>query len=37
LEEVALALTTIRNAVDAGELDAQIETASTKLRDSFKK
>jgi hypothetical protein len=37
LDEVALALTTIRNAVDAGELDAQIETASTKLREGFRK
>ena len=35
--ELATALATIRAAVDAGELDAQIETASTKLRDGFRK
>ena len=36
-EELTAALATIRAAVDAGELDAQIEAASTKLRDSFRK
>lgn len=35
--ELAAALTTIRTAVDAGELDAQIEAASTKLREGFRK
>lgn len=35
--ELATALATIRTAVEAGELDAQIETASTKLRDGFRK
>jgi len=36
-EELTAALATIRTAVEAGELDAQIETASTKLRDGFRK
>ena len=37
LLELTAALTTIRQAVDAGELDAQIEAASAKLREGFKK
>jgi len=37
LSELTVALTTIRQAVDAGELDAQIEAASAKLREGFKK
>ena len=37
LSELTAALTTIRQAVDAGELDAQIEAASAKLREGFKK
>ena len=36
-EELTAALATIRAAVEAGELDAQIEAASTKLRDGFRK
>ena len=36
-DELTAALTTIRAAVDAGELDAQIETASSKLREGFRK
>ena len=36
-DEITAALTTIRAAVDAGELDAQIETASSKLREGFRK
>ena len=36
-DELTAALATIRTAVEAGELDAQIETASTKLRDGFRK
>jgi hypothetical protein len=30
-------LETIKSAVDAGELDAQIEAASLALRDGFEK
>lgn len=37
LQEVSVALETIRAAVDAGELDAQIEAASVKLREGFTK
>jgi len=37
LTELTAALTTIRQAVDAGELDSQIEAASATLRDGFKK
>lgn len=37
LEELTAALATIRAAVDAGELDTQIEAASAKLRDGFGK
>ena len=37
LNELTAALTIIRQAVDAGELDSQIEIASAKLRDGFKK
>lgn len=37
LEEVAAALATIRQAVEAGELDTQIEAASSKLREGFRK
>lgn len=37
LEELTAALATIRAAVDAGELDTQIEAASVKLRDGFGK
>ena len=36
-DELTAALATIRAAVEAGELDAQIEAASTKLRDGFRK
>jgi hypothetical protein len=36
-EELMTALATIRAAVEAGELDAQIEAASTKLRNGFRK
>lgn len=36
-EELAAALATIRAAVEGGELDAQIEAASTKLREGFRK
>ena len=35
LTDVVAALTTIKAAVDAGELDAQIATASEKLREGF--
>lgn len=34
--ELVNALTVIKTAVDAGELDEQIERASVKLRDGFK-
>lgn len=37
LQDVSDALMLVRNAVTAGELDAQIETASVKLRDGFRK
>jgi hypothetical protein len=36
-EELVKALTTIKIAVEAGELDAQIEIASAKLRSGFGK
>ena len=36
-EELIKALETIRKAVDAGELDSQIEQASSSLRSSFKR
>ncbi|QWD10062.1 hypothetical protein G6713_04950 [Polynucleobacter paneuropaeus] len=36
-EELVKALTTIKIAVEAGELDSQIEIASTKLRSGFGK
>ena len=35
-EELVKALTTIKIAVEAGELDSQIEIASAKLRSGFK-
>ncbi|NCW19507.1 MAG: hypothetical protein EBW39_09920 [Betaproteobacteria bacterium] len=35
LADVVAALTTIKAAVDAGELDAQIAAASEKLREGF--
>jgi hypothetical protein len=37
LDELTAALATISAAVDAGELDAQIDAASAKLRDGFGK
>jgi hypothetical protein len=36
-DELVLALETIKQAVEAGELDAQIETASAGLKSGFKK
>ena len=36
-EELVKALTAIKQAVEAGELDAQIETASASLRSGFKR
>ena len=36
-EELINALTIVRKAVDSGELDAQIEVASAKLREGFKR
>ena len=36
-EELVKALTAIKTAVEAGELDAQIETASGALRAGFKR
>ena len=36
-EELVKALTAIKTAVEAGELDAQIETASASLRSGFKR
>jgi len=36
-EELVNALTAIKQAVEAGELDAQIETASANLRSGFKR
>jgi len=36
LDELVLALTTIKAAVEAGELDAQIQAASSQLREGFK-
>ena len=35
--DLVIALETIKQAVEAGELDAQIETASTGLKSGFKK
>ena len=35
--ELVKALESIKSAVEAGELDAQIETASTSLRSGFKR
>lgn len=37
LQDVSDALQLVKNAVQAGELDAQIETASAKLREGFGK
>ena len=37
LDELTAALATISAAVQAGELDTQIEAASLKLRDGFHK
>jgi hypothetical protein len=36
LDELVLALATIKAAVEAGELDAQIQAASSQLREGFK-
>jgi len=36
-EELINALNIVRKAVDSGELDAQIEVASAKLREGFKR
>lgn len=36
-DELIQALSVVRKAVEAGELDSQIEAASTKLRDGFRK
>ena len=36
-EELVKALTTIKAAVEAGELDSQIETASSSLKHAFRK
>jgi hypothetical protein len=36
-EDLVNALSVVRKAVDAGELDTQIETASIKLREGFGK
>ena len=36
-EELVKALTAIKAAVEAGELDSQIETASSSLRSGFKR
>lgn len=36
LDELVTALTTIKAAVEAGELDTQIQAASTQLREGFK-
>lgn len=36
-DELVVALETIKQAVEAGELDAQIETASAGLKSGFKK
>jgi len=36
-DELVIALETIKRAVEAGELDAQIETASAGLKSGFKK
>ena len=37
VEDTVKALTAIKSAVEAGELDAQIETASGALRAGFKR
>ncbi len=37
VEDMVKALTAIKTAVEAGELDAQIETASGALRAGFKR
>ncbi len=36
-DDLINALSVVRKAIDAGELDAQIETASIKLREGFGK
>ena len=36
-EELVKALTAIKAAVEAGELDSQIETASSSLKQAFRK
>jgi hypothetical protein len=36
-DDLINALSVVRKAVDAGELDTQIETASIKLREGFGK
>ena len=36
-EDLVKALETIKQAVEAGELDSQIETASASLRSGFKR
>jgi hypothetical protein len=36
-DELVVALETIKQAVEAGELDAQIETASASLKSGFKR
>jgi hypothetical protein len=36
-DELVVALETIKRAVEAGELDTQIETASAGLKSGFKK
>jgi hypothetical protein len=36
-DDLLQALATVRKAVEAGDLDAQIETSSIKLREGFKK
>ena len=36
LDELVSALATIKAAVEAGELDAQIQAASSQLREGFK-
>jgi hypothetical protein len=36
-DELVVALETIKQAVEAGELDAQIETSSAGLKSGFKR
>jgi hypothetical protein len=36
-DDLLNALATVRKAVEAGDLDGQIETSSIKLREGFKK